>query len=95
MAAQTVRTKQRATAVQRLIDSSNAVADKIGVEPADIPTRHRDPAYLPTLQIEAVAGLLERIAGIDAPEPDAETETVPEPDAPADKPAKRTSKAGA
>lgn len=69
MAAQTARTKQRALALQRLIDASAAVADKFGVEPADIPIHHRDPAFLPTLQIEAVAGLLERIATAAEPAP--------------------------
>ena len=61
MAAQTARTKQRAMAVHRLIEASNAVAEKFGVEPPAIPMHHRDPAFLPTLQIEAVVALLERI----------------------------------
>lgn len=61
MAVQTARTRQRAVAVRRLIDASNAVAAQLGVSPADVPTYHRDSAYLPTLQIEAVSDLLERI----------------------------------
>jgi hypothetical protein len=69
MAVQTARTKQRALAVQRLIDASNAVADRFNVEPADIPMHHRDPAYLPTLQIEAVVALLERIVAAPAAAP--------------------------
>ena len=63
MASNMARIQQRAQAVQRLTNAANAAADALDVERADIPTSHKDAQHLPTLQIDAVAALLERIAG--------------------------------
>ncbi len=67
MASSMARIKQRAEAVQRLTNAANAAADALGVERAEIPTSHKDADYLPTVQIDAVAALLERIAGASEP----------------------------
>ena len=67
MAVKSVRIAQRGAAVNRLTEAANAAADALGVDRADIPTYNREPDHLATLQIDAVAGLLERIAGSAAP----------------------------
>ena len=67
MAVKSVRIAQRGAAVNRLTEAANAAADALGVEPAEIPTYNREPDHLATLQIDAVADLLERIAGSAAP----------------------------
>jgi hypothetical protein len=67
MASAAVRAKQRAIAVNQLITAANAAAEAHGIEPVEIPTHHRDANHLPTLQIEAVTALLERIAQGAAP----------------------------
>ena len=67
MAVKSVRIAQRGVAVNRLTEAANAAADALGVEHADIPAYHREPDHLATLQIDAVADLLERIAGSAAP----------------------------
>ena len=69
MASSMARIKQRADAVQRLTNAADAAADALGVERAEIPTSHKDADYLPTVQIDAVAALLERIAGATEPKP--------------------------
>jgi hypothetical protein len=71
MAANSTRVKQRGQAVNRLIAAADAAARATGVEAIEIPTHHREPDYLMTLQIEAAADLLERIAA-GAPEPAAQ-----------------------
>ena len=67
MAVKSVRIAQRGAAVNRLTDAANAAADALGVDRADIPTYNREPDHLATLQIDAVAGLLERITEGAAP----------------------------
>ena len=67
MAVKSVRIAQRGAAVNRLTAAANAAADALGVDRAEIPTYNREPDHLATLQIDAVAGLLERIAGSAAP----------------------------
>lgn len=66
MATNQARIKQRAEAVRRLTQAADAAADALGVDKAEIPTSHKDVDFLPTLQIDAVAALLERIAGANA-----------------------------
>lgn len=74
MATASARAKQRGIAVNRLIEQANATAQALGVEPVEIPTHHRDAAHLPTVQIEAVTELLERIKGaVPAESSDAKT----------------------
>lgn len=67
MASNATRVRQRAQAVNRLIEAAKAAAESAGVEAVAIPTHHREPDYLQTLQIEAAADLLERIAKGAAP----------------------------
>ena len=67
MATQAVRAKQRAIAVNRLTEAANAAAASLGIEPVEIPLHHRDAAHLPTVQIEAITALLERITEGAAP----------------------------
>ena len=67
MASNMARIRQRAEAVQRLTNAANAAADTLGVDRAEIPMSHKDADFLPTLQIDAVAALLERIAEANTP----------------------------
>ena len=77
MATNATRVRQRAQAVNRLVTAAEAAAKSAGVDAVEIPTHHREPDYLMTLQIEAAADLLERIAGSAAP---AETTDAAAPD---------------
>lgn len=87
MASNATRVRQRGQAVNRLIEAAKAAADSAGVEAVEIPTHHREPDYLQTLQIEAAADLLERIAQ-GAAKPDAKP--TDEQDAQATEPAATT-----
>ena len=62
MATATARAVQRAEAVQRLTEQTAVVADALGIAAPDIPTSHRDPSYVPTLQLEAVADFLANVS---------------------------------
>lgn len=75
MASNATRVRQRGQAVNRLIEAAKAAAETAGVEAVEIPTHHREPDYLQTLQIEAAADLLERISQ-GAAKPDADEESV-------------------
>lgn len=66
MATPAARARQRAAALDRLIAVTNEMAESRGVDPPSIPMSHRDSAYLPTLQMEAVADFLEQFVGIDS-----------------------------
>ena len=71
MASNATRVRQRGQAVNRLIEAAKAAAESAGVEAVAIPTHHREPDYLQTLQIEAAADLLERIIGAASGVPEA------------------------
>jgi hypothetical protein len=84
MASNATRVRQRAQAVNRLVAAAESATTATGVDAVEIPTHHREPDYLQTLQIEAAANLLERIAGSAAP---AETDAAEDDDATAPAPA--------
>ena len=72
MATPAARARQRIEAISRLTDLTNEMAESRGIDPPSIPTSHRDPAYIPTLQIEAVCDFLEAYLADDEPEPEPE-----------------------
>lgn len=85
MATATARAVQRAHALDRLTKTTKKLAKAYGVDELEFPMSHRDPAYLPTLQMEAIADFLESLTtAVDGDEADA---------TPAPKAAKRTAKA--
>lgn len=62
MASTAVRARQKAEAVERVGKAANKLAKAYKIDPPELPTFHRDTEYLPTLQLEAVADFLDRIA---------------------------------
>jgi hypothetical protein len=87
MATAMARAIQRANALDRLTKTTKKLAKAHGVDAPEFPLSHRDPAYLPTLQMEAIADFLEALAksGADSGNEPAET---PAPKAAAKKTAK-------
>ena len=65
MATAAARAIQRAPALERLTKATKKLAKAYGVDAPDFPMSHRDPAYLPTVQMEVMADFLESLAGAD------------------------------
>ena len=70
MATAMARAIQRANALDRLTKTTKKLAKAHGVDTPEFPLSHRDPAYLPTLQMEAIADFLESLATSDTAEPE-------------------------
>jgi hypothetical protein len=51
-------------ALARLRHAVETLASNFGVETAEIPDQYRDPAELPTMQLEAMADFLERVVSV-------------------------------
>ena len=94
MATPAARAIQRANALERLTKATKKLAKAHGVDAPEFPLHHRDPAYLPTLQMEAMADFLEALAKSDADDGDEPAET-PAPKAEPKAAAKKTAKAKA
>jgi hypothetical protein len=75
MATAAIRASQRLDATRRVVAAGQAVAERFGIDPPAIPDKHRDPAYLPTLQLEAMADFLESLAGASEPKAKAKATT--------------------
>ena len=71
MATAMARAVQRANALDRLTKTTKKLAKAHGVDAPEFPLSHRDPAYLPTLQMEAIADFLEALAKSGADSGDA------------------------
>lgn len=72
MATRTIRAAQRNQAVERVTAAATALAAAFDVAPPAIPTHHREPDYLTTLQLGTIADFLDGLAAAHAapaPEP--------------------------
>jgi hypothetical protein len=65
MATAASRAVQRAIALQRLTETVNELAKAHKVDAPNVPTHHKDPSHLPTVQMEAMADFLEALAIAD------------------------------
>lgn len=79
MATRAARAVQSAQALDRLVEVTTLLAESLSLEPPDIPRSHRDPTYLPTLQMEAVSDFLAQVVNA------AEESQAPEQSKPSDK----------
>lgn len=59
MASLRVRNNQRANAERRLVRAVAKAAETLGVDAPVFPLKHKDPTYLPILQMEAISDFLE------------------------------------
>lgn len=69
MATRTARAMQRAEAIDRITRAASGLAGALNVPPPDMPMHHREPDYLATLQLDAIAVFLESLAAAKSDKP--------------------------